>query len=149
MVCVILVAEDEMMIRNIVRHMMESEGHEVLTAADGAEALELSRNYTGTIDLLITDVVMPRLDGLSLIQRILEERPNLRILVMSGRPSPELGLRSIGVSAGTQAVSACCISREGAGGIESPGACRRRIARRQVSTTFSLHLECAIRQRVC
>jgi two-component system, cell cycle sensor histidine kinase and response regulator CckA len=96
MVCVILVAEDEMMIRNIVRHMMESEGHEVLTTADGAEALELSRNYTGTIDLLITDVVMPRLDGLSLIQRILEERPNLRILVMSGRPSPELGLRSIG-----------------------------------------------------
>jgi len=96
MVCVILVAEDEVMIRNIVRHMMEAEGHEVLAAADGAEALELSRNYTGTIDLLITDVVMPRIDGLSLIEQIIEERPNLRILVMSGRPSPELGLRSIG-----------------------------------------------------
>lgn len=91
MVCVILVAEDEVMIRNIVRHVLEAEGHEVMAAADGQEALELSRRYTGSIDLLITDVAMPRMDGLALIRQILEERPNLRILIMSGRPSPELG----------------------------------------------------------
>jgi|SRR5579872_7397984 len=89
MVCVILVAEDEVMIRNIVRHLLEADGHEVLAAADGEEALALSRQYAGTIDLLITDVVMPRMDGLSLIRQILEERPNLRILVMSGRPNVE------------------------------------------------------------
>ncbi|HEY2018225.1 MAG TPA: response regulator [Bryobacteraceae bacterium] len=95
MVCVILVAEDEVMIRNIIRHLLEAEGHEVLAAADGEEALTLSRQYTGTIDLLITDVVMPRVDGLSLIRQILEERPNLRILVMSGRPTGEIKSSSI------------------------------------------------------
>lgn len=95
MVCVILVAEDEVVIRNIVRHLLESEGHEVLAAADGEEALRLSRAYHGPIDLLITDVVMPRLDGLALIRQILEERPDLRILVMSGRLSPEFSPRAI------------------------------------------------------
>ena len=86
MVCVILVAEDEVMVRNLARHILEAEGHEVLAAADGAEALALSRGYTGAIDLLITDVMMPRLDGFGLIRQILQERPNLRILVMSGTP---------------------------------------------------------------
>jgi len=89
MVCVILIAEDEVMVRNVVRHMMEADGHQVLAAADGQEALELSRQYSGTIDLLITDIVMPRLDGLELVRQILRERPNLRVLVMTGRPSPE------------------------------------------------------------
>lgn len=95
MVCVILVAEDEVMIRNIVRHVLEADGHEVMAAADGQEALELSRQYSGTIDLLITDIAMPRLDGLGLVRQILQERPTLRILVMSGRPSPELAARNV------------------------------------------------------
>ena len=95
MVCVILVAEDEVMIRNIIRHVLEAEGHEVMAAADGEEALQISRHYSGAIDLLITDVAMPRLDGLSLVRQILAERPNLRILVMSGRPSDELRELSI------------------------------------------------------
>ena len=84
MVCVILVAEDEVLVRNFARHILEAEGHDVLAAADGAEALEISRHYTGTIDLLITDIVMPRLDGLGLIRQILQERPGLRILIISG-----------------------------------------------------------------
>ena len=86
MVCVILVAEDEIVVRNVVRHILESDGHYVLAAADGAEALELSRKYQGKIDLLITDVVMPKLDGFGLIRGILEERPDLRIVVMSAWP---------------------------------------------------------------
>src|SRR5258707_2436445 len=90
MVCVILIAEDEVMVRNLVRHILEAEGHEVLAAADGAEALVLARRYQGTIDLLITDVRMPRMDGISLIQELLKERPNLRVLVMSGKTSGEL-----------------------------------------------------------
>jgi CheY-like chemotaxis protein len=92
MVCVILVAEDEVMVRNIVRHLLEGEGHEVLAAADGQEALDISRRYNGTIDLLITDVVMPRLDGFGLIRQILEERPNLRILVMTGHSPSDMGM---------------------------------------------------------
>lgn len=91
MVCVILVAEDEVMIRNIVRHLMESEGHEVLAAADGEEALALSRSYSGAIDLLITDLIMPRLNGMELIRQLLQERPNIRVLVMSGRSPDEVG----------------------------------------------------------
>jgi DNA-binding response OmpR family regulator len=90
MVCVILIAEDEVMVRNLVRHLLTAEGHEILAAADGYEALELSRRYDGTIDLLITDVKMPRMDGLALIEKLRKERPNIRILVMSGHPSEEL-----------------------------------------------------------
>lgn len=90
MVCVILIAEDEVMVRNLVRHLLTAEGHEILAAADGYEALELSRKYEGTIDLLITDVKMPRMDGLALIEKLRKERPNIRVLVMSGHTSEEL-----------------------------------------------------------
>ena len=95
MVCVVLVAEDEVMIRNIVRHILEADGHEVLAAADGEEALELSRNYGGEIDLLITDISMPRLDGLGLVRQIVKERPELRILIMSGRASAEFRVKEL------------------------------------------------------
>jgi DNA-binding response OmpR family regulator len=98
MVCVILIAEDEVMVRNLVRHLLTAEGHEILAAADGYEALELSRKYEGTIDLLITDVKMPRMDGLALIEKVLQERPNMRILVMSGHPPEELRGREAGFS---------------------------------------------------
>jgi DNA-binding response OmpR family regulator len=91
MVCVILIAEDEVMVRNLVRHILEAEGHEILAAADGHEALELSRKYDGTIDLLITDVKMPYMDGFVLVEKLLKERPNVRILIMSGHTSTELG----------------------------------------------------------
>jgi CheY-like chemotaxis protein len=84
MVCVILIAEDEVIVRNFVRHILQADGHVVLAAADGYEALELSRKYAGTIDMLITDVKMPRMDGLELIERLQKERPKMRILIMSG-----------------------------------------------------------------
>ena len=90
MVCVILIAEDEVMVRNLIRHILEAEGHEILAAADGYEALELSRGYAGAIDMLITDIKMPRMDGLALIEKLLKERPNMRILVMSGHHSEEV-----------------------------------------------------------
>jgi DNA-binding response OmpR family regulator len=98
MVCVILIAEDEVMVRNLVRHILQAEGHETLAAADGYEALELSRKYDGTIDLLITDIKMPRMDGLALIEKLLHERPNMRILLMSGHFSEELRGRQAGYS---------------------------------------------------
>jgi DNA-binding response OmpR family regulator len=90
MVCVILIAEDEVMVRNLIRHILQAEGHEILAAADGYEALELSRKYDGTIDMLITDIKMPRMDGLALIEKLRKERPNMRILIMSGHFSEEL-----------------------------------------------------------
>jgi DNA-binding response OmpR family regulator len=69
---------------------MQREGHLVLSAADGQEGLELSRQYPGTIDLLITDVKMPRLNGTDLCSHLLEERPGIKVLVMSGSDMSEI-----------------------------------------------------------
>jgi hypothetical protein len=87
---VILVADDEVLIRNLVTLLMQKEGHFVLSAADGHEGLELSRKYAGTIDLVITDVEMPRLNGTDLCAHLLEERPGIKVLVMSGADVREI-----------------------------------------------------------
>jgi two-component system, cell cycle sensor histidine kinase and response regulator CckA len=90
---VILVADDEQLVRDFVAHTLELSGHSVLTAADGEEALEISRRFPGTIHLLISDVMMPRLDGLSLRQKILSERPGVKVLLISG--TLEQGIESV------------------------------------------------------
>jgi DNA-binding response OmpR family regulator len=87
---VILVADDEVMVRNLVTLLMQREGHFVLAAADGHEGLELSRKYPGKIDLLITDVDMPRLNGTDLCAHLMEERPGIKVLVMSGAEMSEI-----------------------------------------------------------
>jgi DNA-binding response OmpR family regulator len=87
---VILVADDEVIVRNLVTLLMQREGYLVLTAADGREGLELSRQYPGKIDLVITDVDMPRLNGTDLCAHLLEERPGIKVLVMSGADVNEI-----------------------------------------------------------
>ena len=82
---VILVADDEPLIRNLVTLLMQQEGYFVLSAADGHEGLELSRKYPGAIDLVITDVEMPRMNGTDLCGHLMEERPGIKMLVMSGK----------------------------------------------------------------
>lgn len=69
---VILVADDEALIRNLVTLLLQQNGHLVLSAANGHEGLELSRRYPGTIDLVITDVEMPRLNGTDLCAHLLD-----------------------------------------------------------------------------
>jgi DNA-binding response OmpR family regulator len=69
---------------------MQEDGHMVLSAADGHEALELSRKYPSRIDLVITDVEMPRLNGTDLCARLSEERPGVKVLVMSGADMTEI-----------------------------------------------------------
>jgi two-component system, cell cycle sensor histidine kinase and response regulator CckA len=86
---VILVAEDEVLVRNFICLQLQREGYQVLAASDGLEAIEVARAYTGTIQLLVTDVVMPRMDGLALAERMIKDRPGVRVLVMSGRLSSE------------------------------------------------------------
>jgi CheY-like chemotaxis protein len=81
---VILVVEDDVLVRNFVCLQLQRDGYQVLAATDGVEALEVARAYTGAIHMLLTDVVMPRMDGLALVRRMQEERPDTRILVMSG-----------------------------------------------------------------
>jgi DNA-binding response OmpR family regulator len=87
---VIMVADDEVLVRNLVRILMQAEGYFVLCAADGHEGLELSRQYPGTIDLLITDLQMPRLNGADLCAHLLEERPGIKVLIMSGADMREI-----------------------------------------------------------
>jgi CheY-like chemotaxis protein len=81
---VILVAEDEALVRDFIRDLLETAGYAVLTAADGEQALEVSRNFPMTIHLLLSDVVMPKLGGMALRERILQERPAIKVLLLSG-----------------------------------------------------------------
>ena len=64
--------------------MLEGLGYRVIAARNGAEALDLAGAHEGRVDLLLTDVVMPRLGGRELAQRLCEARPGLRVIFMSG-----------------------------------------------------------------
>ncbi len=81
---VVLVVEDEASVLRLVRRVLESEGMVVLSAQGAEEALLLSSQHGGVIDLLLTDVVMPGLNGLELAQRVMAERPQMHVLFMSG-----------------------------------------------------------------
>jgi two-component system, cell cycle sensor histidine kinase and response regulator CckA len=85
---VVLLAEDEVMVQNIVRLTLQDAGYFVLTAHDGEEALQVSRAYAGPIQILLTDILMPRMTGLELCRHIQVERPQTKILVMSGTHHP-------------------------------------------------------------
>ena len=80
----VLVAEDEEAVRQIIEKALDAHGYRVLSARDGAEALERASAYAGQIDLLVTDVVMPDMNGRELSRRLVENRPNLRTLYLSG-----------------------------------------------------------------
>ena len=81
---VILIVDDDVMIRNIARITLEADGYFILAAHDGEEALHISRKFPGTIHALLCDVIMPKVDGLQLRERILTERPRIQVLLMSG-----------------------------------------------------------------
>ena len=82
----ILVVEDEEEVRALTRDVLEMHGYTVLEALDPDDALRLGGTHPGTIDLLITDVVMPRVSGPELARRLRAGRPTLRVLCMSGYP---------------------------------------------------------------
>src|SRR5438270_4201638 len=92
---VVLVAEDEVVVRNIVCFLLNHEGYHVLSAADGQEALALAREYQGPIDLLLTDITMPRMNGIALAEHVIKERPGIRVLLMSGKVSSEIREKNI------------------------------------------------------
>jgi CheY-like chemotaxis protein len=85
---VVLVVEDEEGIREVARRVLERGGYEVLTAPDGPEALALARGRQGPIDLLITDVIMPRMMGNELAGEMATLRPSTRVMYMSGYAQP-------------------------------------------------------------
>ena len=81
---VVLLADDDALVRNLVRRILEAAGFLLLCAADGPEALVLCRAYSQRIDVLLTDVDMPGMDGIALAQQITCERPETRVIFMSG-----------------------------------------------------------------
>jgi two-component system cell cycle sensor histidine kinase/response regulator CckA len=87
---VVLIAEDEEFVRKIVVALVVREGYQTLVASDGRQALEMSRSHAGEIGLLLTDVNMPNMDGISLCREVIRERPGIRILLMSGHGSDPL-----------------------------------------------------------
>jgi CheY-like chemotaxis protein len=80
----VLLVEDEEALRGLGKEMLEPYGYTVLLAADGAAALELVRNLDIPIELLITDILMPRIGGIELAKRLSTLRPEMKVLYTSG-----------------------------------------------------------------
>ncbi len=83
----VLIAEDEPAVRSLTELILTEQGYSVHSAEDGAAALSFASQFTGTIDLLLTDVVMPGMNGRQLYERLHEQRPALSVLYMSGYPN--------------------------------------------------------------
>ena len=80
----ILVVEDDDDVRCLLGEVLEASGYHVLSASNGPVALEVVDRHAGRIDLLVTDVLMPELDGCELARRLLQQRPELRVLYTTG-----------------------------------------------------------------
>jgi PAS domain S-box-containing protein len=80
----ILVVEDEDAVREVARAMLQRRGYSVLVARDGDQAMRVAKAHLGPIDLLLTDVVLPRANGRRVAERLRSERPGTRVLFMSG-----------------------------------------------------------------
>ena len=80
----LLLVEDRRELRDLMRAALEGWGYQVLVAANGAEALALAERQP--FDLVVTDIVMPRMGGNALVRALRQSRPNLRVLLISGHP---------------------------------------------------------------
>jgi PAS domain S-box-containing protein len=97
---VVLLAEDEEVLREFANLILRKHGFHVLTARDGLEALKIAEQYDGQVDILFTDVVMPRMNGTELYKRFVEKHPRTPVIFTSGYP------RSILVESGLDARAA-------------------------------------------
>ena len=86
----ILVVEDEALIRDFLHIVLTRMGHVVLEARDGAEGLTISRNFNGRIDLVISDVRMPKVDGPTMVRLLQAKRPGMKVLLISGDSAESL-----------------------------------------------------------
>lgn len=93
----VLVVDDEPMIRGFATRVLREEGFGVYEATDGVEALELIRAGIADLDVVLSDIVMPRMNGVQLLQSLSTLRPDLPVLLMSGYGTnqlTELGIAS-------------------------------------------------------
>ena len=80
----ILIAEDEEAIRTLLARALRQDGHEVMAASDGAEALDVLVREQGAFELLLTDIRMPVMDGIALALAAARDHPDVTILLMTG-----------------------------------------------------------------
>ncbi len=80
----ILLADDDAAVRDLVRRALTTDGHSVHVTEDGVEAFDYLQAHVAAVDILVTDVDMPALDGLSLCERAIAMKPQLGIVLMSG-----------------------------------------------------------------
>jgi CheY-like chemotaxis protein len=88
---VVLLVEDESTLRGLVRQYLQNQGYTVLEAHSGAAALRIASYYSGPIHLLLTDVIMPGMNGRELAQQLSTSRPDTKILYMSGYTENVIG----------------------------------------------------------
>ena len=91
----VLVVDDEPSIRHVISRVLLDEGYFVHEASDGLEALELIRTGEPAMDVVVSDVVMPRLNGVELLQEASRTRPSLPFILISGYGNEELTQRGI------------------------------------------------------
>ena len=103
----LLVCEDEDAVRRSLCEVLRTVGFKVVEARDGREALDVAASYDGSIDVLITDVVMPEMGGPELAKALRERHPDLRVLYMSGY-APAGGAARIGLEEGARFVEKPC-----------------------------------------
>jgi CheY-like chemotaxis protein len=82
----ILLAEDEVGVRAMTRAYLEGLGYRVLEASNGSDAVKISREYPGPIDLILTDLIMPVMRGDAVVASIRKQRPRIKALYISGNP---------------------------------------------------------------
>ena len=97
----ILIAEDERSILNLIATALASEGYQLLKAASGAEALKIVAAHDQPLDLVLTDAMMPGMSGPELARTLVATRPDLPVIVMSGRTHLLTGLDAVGAAIST------------------------------------------------
>ena len=95
----VLLAEDDAQVREIVAAVLRRCGYQVLTAQNGAAALDLARAHRGPLDLVLTDIVMPQMGGREFVERLRAERAGFEVLYMSGHTDDEIVRRGIATDA--------------------------------------------------
>ena len=91
----LLLVEDELAILKLTAKVLEQQGYTVLAANDPADAIQLARDHAGKIHLLLTDIVMPRMNGRELSERLKSIHPTLKCLFMSGYPANVIARQGI------------------------------------------------------
>ena len=91
----VLVVDDESALREVTRRILTRNGYTVVTASSGAEAIEIATSHIGRIDLLLTDVIMPVMQGPTVANEVRKLRPDIRVLFMSGHAQPVLEAEAV------------------------------------------------------